>query len=182
MWFIVGVLGVFGDRENSKRMLDPCPTPPDAMKRQSGWVQDNATLPYVWKHVRPTEVYLREKNITQMLSPFPHFPSLLSFDDDCHLLRISRVYQGGHPCLDAHIAVQLRYVFAVFDMLQLEPSTEFYYGFGSNMFLDTHRNVQFFDFGNYHFFRGPSRNPDILNTTLSKILEHQGPCPVHSRM
>ena len=173
---LAGVLAAFGEREDMPRNIYPCQRPSDAEQRQSGWVQNNVALPYVWKHVDSTEVYNREKHITQMLSPFPHFASLLSFDDKCHLLRISRVHSGGRKCLDAHIEAQLRYIFAVFDMLRLKPSTEFYYGFGSNMFLDTQRRVQFFDFGNYHFFNGSSPNAHILNTTLSKILKHNGPC------
>ena len=53
--------------------------------------------------------------------------------------------------MDDHVEEQINYLFSVLEMLHLVPSTEFYYGFCCNLYINNDRTVTMFDYGMYKY-------------------------------
>lgn len=172
------VVGVFGDKEGlAKRVvIHSCKRPESAETRQSGWVDVRKS--YVLKHVGFVEQYHKEKRLTHELGQYPHFVSLLGYDDRCQVLNISKAKFTRDPvCMSPNIERQVRYIFAVLEMLRIEPSVEFYYGWENNIFIDSKMSITMFDFGNYYY----NGQPYVIRMIRDKLLHalytlHQEKC------
>ena len=125
------------------------------------WVQ---VLDYrVIKHQNPKD-YAHEKNISMLLSHYPHFVTLLSHDDDCRLLTFERLFTMKKQQLNlTHAKPQLDLMFDTLTNEGLFPSYEFYYGLCCNLWVGDRQNLTMFDFHQY------GRWTDIAKKGKAKI-------------
>ena len=142
------------------------PRPPTAQKRHSGvWVQiDEYTVTKALTMLSNDREYLHEKMISQMLSPYPNFVTLLSWDDKCRTLVFERLFPAKgwpkrmQPRLDDFSIVekQIEEIWKVFEELSILPSQEFLMGL-NNIMIGTTGNVTMFDFHTYHLKSSPHK-------------------------
>ena len=155
------------------------PKPPTAIQRRGkAWVQiDEYT---VTKVANGQKEYLHEKTASQMLSPYPNFVTLLSWDDDCGLLVFERLFPAKgwktpllmEPKLDNWSVVenQIDEIWKVYERLRMEPSVEFLMGL-NNIYIGTTGNVTMFDFHAYHWEGDGSKEEFKFNQTLNNELK-----------
>ena len=171
MWHLVlACMASFGAKEGIPvAMGDYCTQqPPSALVRQSGWVDVRSA--YVLKHVRPRQVYNREKSITLLLGKYPQFASLLNYNDNCQILNITRLHQTHNKvCMDEDKERQVNYIFSVLEMLGIGPSTELYYGFNNNILVDDKGLVTVYDFGNYMYNAQPGYIRQVRDKLLGEL-------------
>jgi len=163
----------------------PCPPkPPDAMNRHgTAWVHINNYTVTKFPGFGGGMDYFHEKNVSQLLSPYPNFVTLLSWNDACGLLVFERLFpskgfpQRMIPKLENWTAVedQIHDIWEVLERHHLNPSTEFLMGL-NNIFIGTEGNVTMFDFHRYRYKGdGIVEPPDFSTTFLmenkNKLLE-----------
>jgi len=161
----------------------PCaPKPPDAMIRHSNaWVHMNNYTVTKFPGFDKFFGYAHEKKVSQMLSQYPNFVTLLSWNDACGLLVFERLFPAKEfphrmvPKLENWTAVedQIHDIWEVFERYRIIPSTEFLMG-QNNIFIGAEGNVTMFDFHAYRYEGDGHHNPPDFNTTLPlkyKLLE-----------
>jgi len=150
------------------------PEPPDALNRHgNAWVRINnytvTKFPGFGHGKGPTLDYFHEKKVSQLLSPYPNFATLLSWNDTCGLLVFERLFPSKGwpwrmtPKLENWTVVedQIHDLWEVLDRHHINPSLEFLMGF-NNIFIGTEGNVTMFDFHAYRYQGdGIDNSPDF---------------------
>jgi len=164
----------------------PCPPkPPGVMNRHGkAWVHiDNYTVtkfPGFGDGIHPTTDYFHEKKVSQLLSPYPNFVTLLSWNDACGLLVFERLFPSqGFPArmtpkLENWTAVedQIHDLWEVLERHHINPSVEFLMGF-NNIFIGTEGNVTMFDFNAYRYKGDGIAKPPDFSTTFRMEDKHK---------
>ena len=142
------------------------PRPPTAQRRHNNvWVQiDEYTVTKALTELSNDREYLHEKMISQMLSPYPNFVTLLSWDDKCRTLVFERLFPAKgwpkrmQPRLDDFSIVekQIEEIWKVYEELRVLPSEEFLNGL-NNIMIGATGNVTMFDFHTYHLKSSPHK-------------------------
>lgn len=153
------------------KRLKGCEIPPNKMKRHgSAWVQMHDH--FVVKHSSGKKEYVHERNITRRLSKYPHFVTLYYDDDICQRLYLQRVQNHNWKVQDlnrTYLSRQLDYMFSVLALEHLTPSTEFFYGFCCNLFIDEHQSMTLFDFHSYTTQFNETKN-ECIKAKLHQVL------------
>ena len=140
-------------------MLPHCPAlPPDLPNRAAvRWVQvENFTVTkiHAFRHD-----YMHEKQVSQMLSNYSNFVTLLDYDDDCFKLKFERLFpaEGFPRTLGGinndtwtNIETQIHSIFEVFSTKQIQSSHEYLMGL-NNIYIGSRGNVTMFDFHEYRY-------------------------------
>ena len=137
------------------------PKPPDAINRHGkAWVHINnyTVTKFPGFGFGGGMDYFHEKKVSQLLSPYPNFVTLLSWNDACGLLVFERLFpskgfpQRMTPKLENWTAVedQIHDIWEVLERHHINPSLEFLMGF-NNIFIGIEGNVTMFDFHAYRY-------------------------------
>jgi len=147
-------------KKKRRKVASNCPTkPPDAMNRHDkAWVHINNYTVTKFPGFRGGADYFHEKKVSQLLSPYPNFVTLLSWNDACGLLVFERLFPSKGfpermtPKLGNWTAVeaQIHDIWEVLERHRINPSTEFLMGL-NNIFIGTEGNVTMFDFHAYRY-------------------------------
>ena len=103
--------------------------------------------------------YMHEKQVSQMLSNYSNFVTLLDYDDDCFKLKFERLFpaEGFPRTLGGinndtwtNIETQIHSIFEVFSTKQIQSSHEYLMGL-NNIYIGSRGNVTMFDFHEYRY-------------------------------